>query len=251
LIGAEGPGLVAGVVTHRQHPETANGAVFMNLEDETGHVNVIFSKGAWLRWKEVARREPALIIRGSLQRGQGEVHRDDRTGAQRRRLLAVVGLVAVEGRVHVAPFDDLGQVAVDDVAGAARDRQVADQGPVELEADEAVVLARHEVIAQLGQGVTAVEVVGVGDAEGGVGASRGWHGASTASTVPRRFSWTAKETLCPLGQNCPTCSTIWGPVSGLTTMTMSSKPAAKASEAMRSMTPSPCMPIGASCLRPP
>jgi error-prone DNA polymerase len=64
---------VAGVVTHRQQPETAKGAVFVNLEDETGHVNVIFSKGAWLRWKEVARREPALLIRGSLQRGQGSV----------------------------------------------------------------------------------------------------------------------------------------------------------------------------------
>ena len=51
LIGAEGSRvLVAGVVTHRQHPETANGAVFINLEDETGHVNVIFSKGAWARW---------------------------------------------------------------------------------------------------------------------------------------------------------------------------------------------------------
>jgi error-prone DNA polymerase len=64
---------VAGVVTHRQQPETANGAVFVNLEDETGHVNVIFSKGGWLRWKDVARRSPALVIRGSLQRGQGTV----------------------------------------------------------------------------------------------------------------------------------------------------------------------------------
>ena len=45
---------VAGVVTHRQHPETANGAVFVNLEDETGHVNVIFSKGAWARWERIA-----------------------------------------------------------------------------------------------------------------------------------------------------------------------------------------------------
>jgi error-prone DNA polymerase len=36
-------------------------------------VNVIFSKGAWLRWKDVARKEPALIIRGSLQRGQGSI----------------------------------------------------------------------------------------------------------------------------------------------------------------------------------
>jgi error-prone DNA polymerase len=59
------------VVTHRQHPETANGAVFLNLEDETGHVNAIFSKGAWARWSTVARRSPALVLRGSLQRGQG------------------------------------------------------------------------------------------------------------------------------------------------------------------------------------
>jgi error-prone DNA polymerase len=72
LIGAEGSRvLVAGVVTHRQHPETANGAVFINLEDETGHVNVIFSKGAWARWSLVARKSPALLIRGTLQRGQG------------------------------------------------------------------------------------------------------------------------------------------------------------------------------------
>jgi error-prone DNA polymerase len=61
------------VVTHRQHPETANGAVFVNLEDETGHVNVIFSKGAWTRWSLVARRSPALVIRGTLQRGQGSI----------------------------------------------------------------------------------------------------------------------------------------------------------------------------------
>jgi len=64
---------VAGVVTHRQHPETAHGAVFLNLEDETGHVNVIFSKGAWARWRDVAGHAPALVIRGSLERGQGSV----------------------------------------------------------------------------------------------------------------------------------------------------------------------------------
>ena len=62
---------VGGVVTHRQHPETAKGAVFLNIEDETGHVNVVFSKGAWARWGSVARSSPALLIRGSLQRGQG------------------------------------------------------------------------------------------------------------------------------------------------------------------------------------
>ncbi|HUC04114.1 MAG TPA: error-prone DNA polymerase [Acidimicrobiales bacterium] len=64
---------VAGVVTHRQHPETARGAVFVNLEDETGHVNVVFSKGAWARWKPVALHSPVLLIRGRLQLGQGTV----------------------------------------------------------------------------------------------------------------------------------------------------------------------------------
>jgi error-prone DNA polymerase len=64
---------VAGVVTHRQHPETARGAVFVNLEDETGHVNVVFSRGAWARWKLVARHAPVLLIRGRLQSGQGTV----------------------------------------------------------------------------------------------------------------------------------------------------------------------------------
>ena len=72
LLGAEASrAVVAGVVTHRQHPETAHGAVFVNLEDETGHVNVIFSVGAWARWRHLAGTAPALVIRGRLERGQG------------------------------------------------------------------------------------------------------------------------------------------------------------------------------------
>jgi error-prone DNA polymerase len=66
--------LVAGVVTHRQHPETAHGAVFVNLEDETGHVNVVFSRGAWARWRHVARHAPVLVIRGRLEAAQGVVN---------------------------------------------------------------------------------------------------------------------------------------------------------------------------------
>ncbi len=74
LRGAEATRVrVAGVVTHRQHPETARGAVFVNLEDETGHVNVIFSRGAWARFRTVAAHAPALIVGGSLERGSGTV----------------------------------------------------------------------------------------------------------------------------------------------------------------------------------
>jgi error-prone DNA polymerase len=68
--------VVAGVVTHRQHPETARGAVFVNLEDESGHVNVVFSRGAWARWKHVARHTPVLLIRGRVRKGQGAVSFD-------------------------------------------------------------------------------------------------------------------------------------------------------------------------------
>ena len=74
LAGAEARRVtVAGVVTHRQHPETAKGAVFLNLEDETGHVNVIFSKGAWVHWRTVASSSPVLLVRGTLERGQGSL----------------------------------------------------------------------------------------------------------------------------------------------------------------------------------
>src|SRR5205823_9343283 len=59
---------VAGVVTHRQQPATSKGTVFLNLEDETGLVNVICSKGVWTRFRQAARSAPALLVRGRLER---------------------------------------------------------------------------------------------------------------------------------------------------------------------------------------
>jgi error-prone DNA polymerase len=65
---------VAGIVTHRQQPATAKGTVFLNLEDETGLVNVICTKGIWSRFRIVARSSPALRVRGVLERHQGVVN---------------------------------------------------------------------------------------------------------------------------------------------------------------------------------
>ncbi len=65
---------VAGVVTHRQRPGTASGTVFVNLEDETGLVNVICSAGCWERYRTVARTSPALVARGVLERADGVVN---------------------------------------------------------------------------------------------------------------------------------------------------------------------------------
>jgi error-prone DNA polymerase len=66
--------LVAGVVTHRQRPMTAQGVTFLNLEDETGLINVVISKGCWARFRRVAREAPALLIRGRLERSEGVVN---------------------------------------------------------------------------------------------------------------------------------------------------------------------------------
>lgn len=65
---------VAGVVTHRQRPATAGGTTFLNLEDETGMVNVICSPGLWARHRRVARAAPALVVRGTVERAQGAVN---------------------------------------------------------------------------------------------------------------------------------------------------------------------------------
>ncbi|HEY2191642.1 MAG TPA: error-prone DNA polymerase [Actinomycetospora sp.] len=59
---------VGGVVTHRQRPATAGGTTFLNLEDETGMLNVVCSEGLWARHRVVARTSAALVIRGRVER---------------------------------------------------------------------------------------------------------------------------------------------------------------------------------------
>jgi error-prone DNA polymerase len=66
--------VVAGVVTHRQRPMTAQGTTFLNLEDETGLINVVVSKGCWIRFRRVATGASALMVRGRLERSEGVVN---------------------------------------------------------------------------------------------------------------------------------------------------------------------------------
>jgi error-prone DNA polymerase len=81
---------VAGTVTHRQRPATAQGTTFISLEDETGLMNVVVSVGCWKRFRPVARGAGALLVRGRLQRYEG-----------------VVNIVAE----HIAPLSVAAQVA--------------------------------------------------------------------------------------------------------------------------------------------
>ncbi len=62
---------VAGLVTHRQRPSTAGGVTFLNLEDESGMLNVICTQGVWQRYRRVARTASGMVIRGILERNDG------------------------------------------------------------------------------------------------------------------------------------------------------------------------------------
>ncbi|TDO18601.1 error-prone DNA polymerase [Mycobacterium sp. BK086] len=65
--------LIAGAVTHRQRPATAQGVTFMNIEDETGMVNVLCTPGVWTRHRKLAQTASALLIRGQVQNATGAV----------------------------------------------------------------------------------------------------------------------------------------------------------------------------------
>jgi error-prone DNA polymerase len=65
---------VAGLITHRQRPSTAGGVTFLNLEDETGMLNVVVFGTVWQRHRQVARNAAAVVIRGRLERKDSVVN---------------------------------------------------------------------------------------------------------------------------------------------------------------------------------
>ena len=59
---------VTGIVIARQRPQTARGHVFVLLEDEHGHINVIVNPSVYEACRAAVRMEPFLKVRGRLQR---------------------------------------------------------------------------------------------------------------------------------------------------------------------------------------
>jgi error-prone DNA polymerase len=59
---------VAGMAVARQRPATANGVVFMLLEDEFGQVNLIVPPAVYDRFRALVRAEPLLLARGKFER---------------------------------------------------------------------------------------------------------------------------------------------------------------------------------------
>ena len=65
---------VAGMVTARQRPETANGITFLVLEDERGSVNLVVPPPVFDRHRPLVRNAPHLRARGRLERREGTVN---------------------------------------------------------------------------------------------------------------------------------------------------------------------------------
>jgi error-prone DNA polymerase len=62
------PITIAGLVIARQRPSTANGIVFMLLEDEHAQVNLVVPPQVYERYRPLVRGEPLLLARGRFER---------------------------------------------------------------------------------------------------------------------------------------------------------------------------------------
>jgi error-prone DNA polymerase len=97
---------IAGLVIARQKPGTAKGTMFLLFEDEFGTVNLIVPKAVYERHRQLARAEPLLLARGSLERAQGVINVIVRELAALERFLPG-GIEEDEGRAAQARVHQL------------------------------------------------------------------------------------------------------------------------------------------------
>jgi error-prone DNA polymerase len=91
---------VAGLVIARQRPGTAKGTMFLLFEDEFGTVNLIVGRAVYERHRHLARTEPLLLARGTLERAEGVVNVIVRELAPLEHFLA--GGIEEEGQAATA-----------------------------------------------------------------------------------------------------------------------------------------------------
>tara|TARA_B100000214_G_C23472128_1_gene403197 strand:- start:81 stop:401 length:321 start_codon:yes stop_codon:yes gene_type:complete len=65
---------VAGLVVSRQRPGTANGVVFLSLEDETGLINIVCWKNIYNKFYREILSSKLILVKGQLQKESGAVN---------------------------------------------------------------------------------------------------------------------------------------------------------------------------------
>ncbi|QQP96906.1 error-prone DNA polymerase [Lysobacter enzymogenes] len=85
----------AGLVTVRQHPETASGVTFLSLEDEDGMVNAVV-------WRDLAQRQRRVLVEARLMAIDGKLERVDGVqhivAARMEDLTSLLGSLATSSR---------------------------------------------------------------------------------------------------------------------------------------------------------
>ncbi len=103
--------VVAGLVIARQRPGTAKGTMFLLFEDEFGTVNLIVSKAVYERHRHLARAEPLLLARGTLERAHPEGHTLEGAGRQGVVNVIVRELAPLERFVSGGGVEEEGRAA--------------------------------------------------------------------------------------------------------------------------------------------
>ena len=65
--------VIPGLAVARQRPSSAKGIVFLLLEDEHGLFNLVLMPDVYERHRLLARSEPLLLVRGTLEHREGQV----------------------------------------------------------------------------------------------------------------------------------------------------------------------------------
>jgi error-prone DNA polymerase len=95
---------VAGMAIARQRPATANGVVFMLLEDEFGQMNLIVPPQVYDRHRAIVRGEPLILARGRFERFDRNqnvlVHELETLGPLARRVAEVPELSSALPPAH-------------------------------------------------------------------------------------------------------------------------------------------------------
>ncbi len=82
---------VAGMVNVRQRPGSANGVIFMTVEDETGDANVIVWEKVGEQYKAAVHGSSLILITGNIQKEGEVVHLIARSVVDLSYMLATIG----------------------------------------------------------------------------------------------------------------------------------------------------------------
>ena len=138
---------IGGLVVARQRPGTANGIVFVLLEDEYGTINLIVPAKVYERNRLTVRTEPLMLVEGKLERfaaAGGAINvLVDKVGsisAPDRLLAEIKDFSMLDEQVRIAQRRGAGRRATSGVRGRGLPRRRA--AGDELRVWEAAMIAR-------------------------------------------------------------------------------------------------------------